>query len=238
MRTGSQKPARKISHKVVEIRRVCKVGKGGKTMSFRALVVVGNKTGIVGLGLGKASQVSSAIKKGKAIAIQNRQKIPMTKTKTIPHHIESSFGAARVVLRPAAPGSGVIAGGATRAVLELAGIKNILAKQLHSKNKINNARATFAGLTNLRFLTTAADFRGVSLENLVFRPSLINSISQNSLDVVVKESISSQEKQKTANKKNSKSTTSKRLPDSNIKQNKSRNSNSKSINLDTSKNVD
>lgn len=171
MRQGvQQKPARKISHKVVEIRRVCKVGKGAKTLSFRALVVVGNKTGIVGIGLGKATQVSSAIKKGKAIAIQNRQRIPMTKTKTIPHQIESSFGAARVVLRPAAPGSGVIAGGATRAVLELAGLKNILAKQLHSKNKINNARATFVGLSKLRFLTTTAELRGLKLENLVVRP--------------------------------------------------------------------
>jgi len=222
MRTGVQKPARKISHKVVEIRRVCKVGKGGKTLSFRALVVVGNKTGIVGIGIGKATQVSSAIKKGKAIAIQNRQRIPMTKTKTIPHQIESSFGAARVVLRPAAPGSGVIAGGATRAVLELAGLKNILAKQLHSKNKINNARATFVGLSQLRFLTTTAEFRGLKLENLVVRPLQVNQIE---IPVISVDDTSLALKQKTKNftKKTTKTFNQKRSNDTFSKNNKSKN---------------
>ena len=145
-----------INHKVIEIRRVCKVGKGGKTLSFRALIVVGNQKGIVGLGIGKASQVLNAIKKGQSKAIQNRVQIAMTRTKTIPHRSEAAFGAALVVLRPAAPGSGVIAGGAIRTVLESAGIKNILAKQLRSKNKINNARATIVALNNLRFITTTA----------------------------------------------------------------------------------
>ena len=223
MRTGLQKPARKISHKVVEIRRVCKVGKGGKTLSFRALVVVGNKTGIVGIGIGKATQVSSAIKKGKAIAIQNRQRIPMTKTKTIPHQIESSFGAARVVLRPAAPGSGVIAGGATRAVLELAGLKNILAKQLHSKNKINNARATFVGLSNLRFLTTTAELRGLKLENLVIRPI---QTTKTDLRVVAVNDLSNSLKQKPKNftKKTNKPFTQKRSADGTPKTTKSKKS--------------
>jgi small subunit ribosomal protein S5 len=158
-----------INHKVIEIRRVCKVGKGGKTLSFRALIVVGNQKGIVGLGIGKASQVLNAIKKGQSRAIQNRIQIAMTKTKTIPHKSEATFGAAQVMLRPAAPGSGVIAGGAIRTVLETAGIKNILAKQLRSKNKINNARATLVALSNLRFITVTAKNRGLSLEKLTGR---------------------------------------------------------------------
>lgn len=158
-----------ISHKVVEIRRVCKVGKGGKTLSFRALVVVGNQRGIVGIGIGKAGEVLNAIKKGQYKAIQNRIQIPITRTKTIPHRSEAYFGAAHVMLRPAAPGSGVIAGGAGRAVLELAGIKNILAKQLRSKNKINNARATLLALNNLQFITTTAKLRGLSLERFTGR---------------------------------------------------------------------
>lgn len=158
-----------INHKVIEIRRVCKVGKGGKTLNFRALIVVGNQKGIVGLGIGKASQVLNAIKKGQSKAIQNRIQIAMTKTKTIPHKSEATFGAAQVMLRPAAPGSGVIAGGAIRTVLETAGIKNILAKQLRSKNKINNARATLVALSNLRFITVTAKSRGLSLEKLTGR---------------------------------------------------------------------
>jgi small subunit ribosomal protein S5 len=163
-----------INHKVVEIRRVCKVGTGGKTLSFRALVIVGNQKGIVGLGIGKAGQVLNAIKKGQYRAIQDRIQIAMTKTKTIPHLSQASYGAAKVVLRPAAPGSGVIAGGAGRAVLELAGIKNILAKQLGSKNKINNARATLLALQQLEFITTSAKLRGVSLEKLTGRHSTVN----------------------------------------------------------------
>jgi small subunit ribosomal protein S5 len=165
-----------INHKVVEIRRVCKVGKGGKSLNFRALVVVGNQKGIVGIGIGKASEVLNAIKKGQYKAIQNRIQIAMTRTKTIPHRSEASFGAAHVMLRPAAPGSGVIAGGAGRAVLELAGIKNILAKQLRSKNKINNARATLLALNNLRFITTTAKLRGLSLERLTGRKPSQESI--------------------------------------------------------------
>jgi len=160
-----------INHKVIEIRRVCKVSKGGKSLNFRALIVVGNQKGIVGLGIGKASQVLNAIKKGQSRAIQNRIQIAMTRTKTIPHKSEANFGAAQVMLRPAAPGSGVIAGGAIRTVLETAGIKNILAKQLRSKNKINNARATLVALSNLRFITVTAKNRGLSLEKLAGRKS-------------------------------------------------------------------
>ena len=118
------------------------------------------------LALEKQLKSLMQLKKVSTKAIQNRIKIPMTQTKTIPHRIEASYGAARVVLRPAAPGSGVIAGASIRAVLELAGIKNILAKQLRSKNKINNAKATVDSLKNLRFLTMTANLRGVPLEYL------------------------------------------------------------------------
>lgn len=194
-----------IIHKVVEIRRVCKVGKGGKTLSFRALVVVGNQKGIVGIGIGKAGEVLNAIKKGQYKAIQNRIQIAMTRTKTIPHKSDAYFGAAHVMLRPAAPGSGVIAGGAGRAVLELAGIKNILAKQLRSKNKINNARATLAALNNLRFVTTTAKLRGLSLEGLTGRKiSLENNegTSKKSLETNTKKVSSASVNKRNASKEN------------------------------------
>lgn len=171
-----------IIHKVVEIRRVCKVGKGGKTLSFRALVVAGNQKGIVGIGIGKADEVLNAIKKGQYKAIQNRVQIAMTRTKTIPHKSEAVYGAASVMLRPAAPGSGVIAGGAGRTVLELAGIKNILSKQLRSKNKINNARATLLALTNSRFITATAKLRGLSLEYLTGRKTLVQTKKSDALE--------------------------------------------------------
>lgn len=197
-----------INHKVVEIRRVCKVGKGGKTLSFRALVVVGNQKGIVGLGIGKAGEVLTAIKKGQYRAIQNRIQISMTRTKTIPHKSEARFGAAQVMLRPAAPGSGVIAGGATRAVLELAGVKNILAKQLRSKNKINNAKATLVALNNLQFITTAAKLRGLNLEQLTARKPYIDYKNEsekslsNSIKNISKESNPTRKSQKTEGRNN------------------------------------
>lgn len=195
-----------INHKVVEIRRVCKVGKGGKTLSFRALVVVGNQKGIVGLGIGKAGEVLTAIKKGQYKAIQNRIQISMTRTKTIPHKSEARFGAAQVMLRPAAPGSGVIAGGASRAVLELAGIKNILAKQLRSKNKINNAKATLVALNNLQFITTAAKLRGLSLEQLTARKPYTDSKNQseliNSTKKITKDNNPTRKAQKTEGQNN------------------------------------
>lgn len=176
---GLEKKEKKHKHKVIEIRRVCKVGKGGKTLRFRALVVVGNRRGIVGIGVGKANQVLNAIKKGQYRAIQNRIRIPLTKTKTIPHQIKSSYGASLILLRPAAPGSGVIAGGAIRAVLELAGIKNILAKQINSKNKVNTAKATLSALQSLRYLTVTAKLRKLSLERLTNRKPKVNGSNDN-----------------------------------------------------------
>lgn len=168
------------NHKVVEIRRVCKVGKGGKTLRFRALVVVGNQQGVVGIGIGKANQVLNAIRKGQYRAIQNRIHIPLTRTKTIPHQIKGTYRASLILLRPAAPGSGVIAGGAIRAVLELAGIRNILAKQINSKNKVNTAKATLYALQNLRYLTVTAKLRKLTLERLTNRkPKLIADKNEN-----------------------------------------------------------
>lgn len=193
------------NHKVIEIRRVCKVGKGGKTLRFRALVVVGNQQGVVGIGIGKANQVLNAIKKGQYRAIQNRIQIPLTRTKTIPHQIKGSYGASLILLRPAAPGSGVIAGGAIRAVLELAGIRNILAKQINSKNKVNTAKATLSALQNLRYLTVTAKLRKLSLERLTNRKPKANTNSdKNSIEALLITN-KNQDSSKKINKKNSQS---------------------------------
>ena len=136
--------------RVVQIRRVSKTVKGGKKMSFRAVVVVGNEQGKVGVGVGKATDVINAVKKAVADGKKQVITVPLTGANSIPHATTGRFGAARLILRPSAPGSGVIAGGATRTVLELAGVKNILSKQLGSNNLLNNARATIEGLSSLR----------------------------------------------------------------------------------------
>ena len=136
--------------RVVAIQRVTKVVKGGKKMSFRAVVVVGNEQGKVGVGVGKAGDVINAVKKGVTDGKKHVITVPLTGANSIPHTTTGRFGAARLVLRPSAPGSGVIAGGSTRIVLELAGVKNILSKQLGSNNLLNNARATIEGLSSLR----------------------------------------------------------------------------------------
>lgn len=138
------------SERVVSIQRVTKVVKGGKKMSFRAVVVIGNERGKVGVGVGKAGDVITAVRKGVTDGKKNVISVPLTSTDSIPHPVDGRFGAAKLVLRPSAPGSGVIAGGSTRTVLELAGVKNILSKQLGSNNSLNNARATINGLTTLR----------------------------------------------------------------------------------------
>jgi small subunit ribosomal protein S5 len=138
------------SERVVSIQRVTKVVKGGKKMSFRVVIVVGNKQGEVGVGVGKAGDVITAIQKGVTDSTKNIISIPLTSSNSIPHPTNGRFGAAKLVLRPSAPGSGVIAGSSIRTVLELAGIKNILSKQLGSNNLLNNARATINGLSTLR----------------------------------------------------------------------------------------
>ena len=145
-----QVPKSDWQERVVAVQRVTKVVKGGKKMSFRAVVVVGNEQGKVGVGVGKATDVINAVKKAVADGKKQVITVPLTGANSIPHATTGRFGAARLILRPSAPGSGVIAGGSTRTVLELAGVKNILSKQLGSNNLLNNARATIEGLSSLR----------------------------------------------------------------------------------------
>ena len=139
-----------LNDKLININRVAKVVKGGKRMSFSALVVTGDGEGHVGIGVGKANEVPSAISKGGAIARKNLIKVPL-QGNTIPHQILAKFSAAKVLMKPAAPSVGIIAGGSIRAIMEAAGIKNILTKSLGSANKINTAKATILGLSQLRY---------------------------------------------------------------------------------------
>ena len=149
--------------KVIQIRRVTKVVKGGKRMSFRAVVVVGDAKGKVGLGVGKAGEVAAAIRKG----VEQAKKFFITVPRigsTLPHEIESSVGASTVLLRPAPKGTGVIAGGAVRVVLELGGVSDVVAKSLGSPNAINTARATISALSSLRKLDEEEQIRGKKLD--------------------------------------------------------------------------
>ncbi len=154
------------SEKVVQVKRVTKVVKGGKKLSFRAVIVIGNEKGQVGVGIGKATDVIGAVKKGVANAKKHIVSIPLTKSCSIPHQINGIAGAAQVLMRPSAPGSGVIAGGAVRTVLELAGIQNILTKQLGSNNVVNNARATINALVNLKTVSQTAKDRDIGISAL------------------------------------------------------------------------
>jgi small subunit ribosomal protein S5 len=154
-----------IKDTVVSINRVTKVVKGGKNLSFSALVVVGDSQGVVGFGIGKAKEVPSAIKKGIEAAKKNLIRVPLQGT-TIPHPITGTFGAGRDLLKPAPDGTGIIAGGAVRAVVESAGVTNILTKSLGSANPHNVVRATFDGLASLKDPVMLARLRGKGLEEL------------------------------------------------------------------------
>ena len=139
----------KLTERLIKISRVSKVTKGGKKLSFRAIVVIGNQRGQVGVGVAKADDVVNAFKKAKADGQKNLINLPLTKALSIPHDVIGNFGACKLIMRPAIEGSGVIAGGAVRIVLEVAGVKNVIAKQLGSNNLLNNARAAICALNQL-----------------------------------------------------------------------------------------
>ena len=162
----TEAPVSEWKERVVQVRRVTKVVKGGKKLSFRAIVVVGNQKGQVGVGCAKASEVIIAIQKAIADGRKNLVNVPIFK-KTIPHPITGRSGAGEVVLKPASEGTGVIAGGSVRAVLELAGIENILSKSLGSKAPLNAANATLDALKSLRTFSDVAKVRGITIKEML-----------------------------------------------------------------------
>ncbi len=156
---------REIKDKVISINRVTKVVKGGKNLSFSVLVVVGDRQGRVGYGMGKAKEVPVAIKKGVDKAKRDMIEIPMSGS-TVPHAVMGAFGSGRVMIKPAKEGTGVIAGGAVRAVMESVGIKDVVTKSLGSANPTNIVKAVFQGLLQLRSPADVAKNRGISVEDL------------------------------------------------------------------------
>ena len=165
-RRDREQPESEWKERLVALNRVTKVVKGGKNFRFAALVVVGNEKGQVGAAIGKAKEVPEAIRKAKEAAMKHLVTVPMDGT-TIPHAIDGLFGTAKVVLLPAEEGAGVIAGGGARAVLELAGVKDIRTKTFGTNNRINTVKATLEGLKGLRNAETVAKMRGKTVEEIV-----------------------------------------------------------------------
>ncbi len=158
-------PVVELEEKVVAINRVAKVVKGGRRFSFSALIVVGDKNGRVGYGLGKAKEVPDAIRKASQVATKNLMAVPIDNG-TIPHNILGEFDAGKILFKPAAEGTGIKAAGACRTILELAGVKNVLTKSLRGNNPHNIVKATFNALTNLRSAAQIASARGVDVKGL------------------------------------------------------------------------
>lgn len=154
-----------LKDRLVAINRVTKVTKGGRTFTFAAIVVVGDGKGVIGYGLGKAGEVTAAISKGVEAAKKNLVKVSLVKG-TIPHEVEARYGGSKVFMRPAAPGTGLVAGGAMRAVLDSVGVKDVLAKSKGSSNPHNLVKATIEALTQVRDAYTIAGVRGISMEKV------------------------------------------------------------------------